>query len=137
MRTLILLLFILTGLIGRSQSVVFGNIIRENPNDTILGKLTIYKALDDSTYLFREKQFRNQSMVSLDTGEYIFQFQFKDREFIERLTIHDEESIVIYNILEKPMSLDVFKFKDAIFLSSEIVELATRNRKFVYVDFDF
>lgn len=125
------------GLVVNSQSVVFGNILRENPNDTIYGKLTIYKSIDDSTYLFREKQFRNQSMVSLDTGEYVFQFEFKEREFVERLVIQDEESIIIYNILENPMGLELFKFSDAIFLNSEMVELAIRNRKTVYIDFDF
>lgn len=125
------------GLVVNSQSVVFGNILRENPNDTIYGKLTIYKSIDDSTYLFREKQFRNQSMFSLDTGEYVFQFEFKEREFVERLVIQDEESIIIYNILENPIGLELFKFNDAIFLNSEMVELAIRNRKTVYIDFDF
>lgn len=135
MRALILTIFILMGLSSYAQSVIFGNIVKENPSDTIYGKLTIYKQIDDSTYLFREKKFRNQSMVSLDTGMYVFKFEFKSIEFIERLNIVDEESVVIYNILEKPMSMRLFKFKDVIFLSSEMVELAIRNRKYIYVDF--
>ena len=135
MRVIVLSILLLVCSCLYSQSVVFGNIIKENPSDTIYGKLTIYKQIDDSTYLFREKKFRNQSMVSLDTGTYVLQFQFKNVEFIERVNILDEESVMIFNILESPMSMKLFKFKDAIFLSSEMVELAVRNRKYIYVDF--
>lgn len=120
-----------------SQSVVFGNIIKENPSDTIDGKLVVYKQVDDSTYLFKEKRFRNQSMVSLDIGEYIFAYYFSNNSFVEKVSIKDEESVVIMNILENPMALSEFKFSNAIYLSSEMVDLAVQKRRYIYMDFDF
>lgn len=137
LKTLTVSVFFLISGISFSQSVVFGNIIKENPSDTIDGKLVVYKQIDDSTYLFKEKRFRNQSMVSLDIGEYIFAYYFANNSFVEKVSIKDEESVVIMNILENPMTLSEFNFSNVIYLSSEMVDLAVQKRRYIYMDFDF
>ena len=134
-KTLAVFVFLMLSITSFSQSVVFGNIIKENPKDTIEGNLVVYKQIDDSTYIFKEKRFRNQSMVSLDPGEYVFAYYSSNSSFIEKVSIHDDESVIIMNILETPTSMSEFKFSKVIFLSSEMIELAVQSRRYVYMEF--
>jgi hypothetical protein len=118
-----------------SQSIVFGHIIKENPSDTLNGNLTVYKQNSDSTFIVKEKKFRNESMVSLDPGEYIFKYEFSGQVFIDKVSIHDTESIIIMNILEKSLLLSEFDFSKAVYISLEMIDLAIMNRKDSYMEF--
>lgn len=118
-----------------SQSVVFGNIVKEDSTSIVEGKLIIYKQLNDSTYIIREKKFVNQSMVSLDPGEYIFSYHFSEKNFVEKISIKDNESVIVLNILENPMRLSDFDLSNAIFLTIGMADLALLNRQTIYIEF--
>ncbi len=120
---------------SNSQSIVYSSIINESGRDTILGELVIYKHVSDSTYLIRTKKFKNQSMVSLDPGEYIMCYYFDDRSFIDIVRIYDGESIIIINILEKPVSLVDFDFLKAIQPTPGLTDLMIGKKMEVYIEF--
>lgn len=131
------LLTILLSLIfnsGYSQGVVYGNIIKENPSDTIFGTLTIYKEVD-GILVQKQKDFRNQFYIQLDKGSYILGVSFGEKTFFENLLIDEYGSLIVINIPEKETRLADFEFKDAIFLSPEVFELATKDRKITHIEF--
>lgn len=135
LKTLYLLAFIIISNITFSQSIVFGHIIKENQHDTINGNLTVYRQINDTTFVIKEKKFRNESMISLDPGKYIFVYQFLDQEFIENITIGDSESVIIFNIFEAPQSISEFDFSKVIYVTPGMVELSIRRRKDIYIEF--
>ncbi len=116
-----------------SQSVIYSNIISDN--DTIVGELVVYKQVSDSTYMTRTKKFRNQSMISLDPGNYILCYYFNDKSFIDNVTILGNESVIVMNILDDQISLNDFNFSDAIEITPGVVELMLLRKKSVYIEF--
>lgn len=138
-----LIMYIAIGLIfgflfpinSNAQTVIYSNIIMESETDTIFGELVVYKHLDDSTYLMKSKKFRNQSMVSLDPGTYKMCYYFNDRSFIDNIVIHDDESAIIINILENPMSLMNFDFSKVIQPTVGIINMMMERKNIVYMEF--
>lgn len=117
-----------------SQSIIIGTIVKENPSGTIKGELTIIKNIDGE-YYFREKEFNDYVLISLDPGEYVLEFHFLDRIFVEKLIIQDEESIITLNILENPISLSGFKFSNYVPVTPNMLNLTVQNKKFIYIEF--
>lgn len=117
-----------------SQSVIVGTIIKENPLDTIKGELMIIKNIDGEYYT-KEKEFNDYVMISLDPGEYILEFHFLDRIFVEKLIIQDDESIILLDILENPISLSGFKFSNYTSVTPNMLNLTVQNKKFIYIEF--
>lgn len=136
MRHLILVILLFTSSFIFGQSVIFMSIVRDSIiTKDIVGILEVYKQINDSTYYLREKPFKNQSMVSVDPGFYVFRYKFNNKTFTERLLIYDDESVIIINIPENDQILSEFNFSKVLFVSIGMTNLATSNRKEVYMEF--
>ena len=137
MRLLITLFFLIfTTLTSFSQdnlSVVYTNIIRDDLTD-VYCKVYVAKQLPDTTFIFRTKEFKNQSMISLSEGEYRFYYCYSDTiVFIEHVTITTTPSVMVFNILIPNIPLINFNFGRVIFASAGMFELT--NRKDTYMEF--
>ena len=117
-----------------SQSVIYGNIIRENKADTIWGTLTIYKEVD-GILIQRQKDFRNQFSLNLERGSYIIGVSFGEKTFFENINIDEHGSLIVLNIPEKEIPLSEFNFSEVIFLSPEVFDLVTKDRRIIYIEF--
>jgi hypothetical protein len=134
MKYLISIIFSLIFNVVYSQGVIYGNIIKENKSDTIWGTLTIYKQVD-GIFIQNQKDFRDQFYISLDRGDYIIEVSFGEKTYFENINFDEYESLVVINIPEKETLLSEFDFSEVIFLSPEVFELATKDKKIIYIEF--
>jgi len=134
MKYLISIIFSLVFNVVYSQGVIYGNIIKENRSDTIWGTLTIYKQVD-GIFIQNQKDFRDQFYISLDRGDYIIEVSFGEKTYFENINFDEYESLVVINIPEKETLLSEFDFSEVIFLSPEVFELATKDKKIIYIEF--
>jgi hypothetical protein len=121
-------------LYAQDRETIYSRFIKET-EDTLWCDMVIWKKTTEADYVFRELKFYNQSMVSVPPGEYVLQYFIDGREvYQDRLEISENESIIILNILEKPMPLQDFDFGKAIYLSVESFFLA-RDQRVTYIEF--
>jgi|JI9StandDraft_1071089.scaffolds.fasta_scaffold71390_2 hypothetical protein len=133
------LLFVLTVLLfsvisnGQEPSLIFSRIVKETP-DTVFCTLAIWQKGLDGTYEVKKKEFADQTMISLSSGEYVLQYSTCDSIlFIQTLKLDDEPATVILNLILESTSFATFDFSRAVFVSPEIYNFV--NRKEVYIEF--
>ncbi len=114
-----------------SKNIIFGKILKENRLDTITGTVSISKG----DYVV-EKEFRDQFHLLINSGggEYLIVVRFGDRVFTEYLSLESTGTIIVYNILENPFSLDRFDFSDVITISPGVYDLFKRKDA-IYINF--
>jgi len=134
-RILITILFIIISSFIYSQnlSVVYSLFVDLNPKDTVECDLTIWKKVDNE-YIIKNKHFRNRTMISLSEGEYTLQYKV-DNKVIHtyKFTLYEEPSMIVVNLLQKPIPLIKFDFNNIYFLDPASIDLATR--KIIYIEF--
>jgi len=68
-------------------------------------------------------------------GEIIIEVSFGEKTYFENINFDEYESLVVINIPEKETLLSEFDFSEVIFLSPEVFELATKDKKIIYMEF--
>ena len=131
--TAIMLLLCINGY-GQDLSVIFATFIDINQGDTIPCEVYIYKQTEDESYLLKTKAFKNRTMFSLSEGTYILCYISNDKIIHKDILYLDENpSVIVNNLLSKPIPLKDFDFSNVIHLTPGAVDLATR--KYIYIEF--
>lgn len=119
--------------LGQKPSLIFARILKDSP-DTVWCDVNIYKKMKDGTYQVKTKRFHDQMMVSLDQGEYIFQYFVCDRVlFTDQLKLEDEAQTAIMNILLRPEKLAEFDFSRAIYSDPILYDFV--DRRYSHIEF--
>lgn len=118
---------------GQKPSLIFARILKDSP-DTVWCDVSISKKMEDGTYKVKTKRFHDQMMVSLDQGEYIFQYFVCDRLlFVDRLKLEDEAQTAIMNILLRPEKLADFDFSRVIYSDPILYDFV--DHRYSYIEF--
>ena len=118
---------------GQDPSLIFARFIKDSP-DTVWCNLNVWKKVDSEEYIVKTKRFHDQTMLSLDKGEYVFEYIVCDSGiFVDRLVLNGAAETVIMNILLEPTPLEKFDFSKVISADPILYEFI--NRRFVYMEF--
>lgn len=119
--------------LGQEPALVFSRFIKDTP-DTVWCDLHIWKKMGDGTYVIKTKRFHDQTMLSLNRGEYVFQYWVCDNVvFTDQLVLRDDAETVIMNILLKPETLARFDFSRAVYADPILYDFI--GRRYSYIEF--
>jgi hypothetical protein len=86
--------------------------------------------------LMQSKRFYDQTLFSLAPGEYVFQYLISDSAlFTDAITLEEEPTTVIMNILLKPGSLRDFDFSRAIMVDPMLYDFVNQRYRCTYIEF--
>ena len=120
---------------GQEPSLIFARIIKDTP-DTVWSEVRIWKKMQNGESLMKSKRFYDQTLFSLAPGEYVFQYLISDSTlFTDAITLEEEPSTVIMNILLKPGSLKDFDFSRAIMVDPMLYDFVNQRYKCTYIEF--
>lgn len=131
---LVLALSALTGK-GQDPSLIFARIIKDTP-DTVWSEVRIWKKAQNGESAMKSKRFHNQTLFSLAPGEYVIEYAVSDSVlFVDELTLEDEPSTVIMNVLLKPGSLHDFDFSKVIAADPILYDFVDLRYRHTYIEF--
>lgn len=118
---------------SQDLSVIYSLFVDLNPKDTVECDLTIWKHVENN-YIVKNKHFRNRTMISLSEGTYTIQYKVNSKVIhTYKFSLEKEPSVIVVNLLQKPVPLEEFDFNNVYFLDPAAVDLATR--KIIYIEF--
>jgi hypothetical protein len=112
-------------------SVVYTNIIKDDLIN-VHCKVYVAKQLQDTTFVFKSKEFRNQTMISLSEGEYRFYYCYLDTiVFVEHVTITATPAVMVFNLLIPNIPLIDFDLGKVIFATNGMFDLTMRKDSYM------
>lgn len=127
-----LVAFLLCSFLAQAQlNTLFVRLI--GPNTDQPSVVYLWKQMPNQSYKANAKQFRRQTMISLDPGKYVLSVEHMNRPIFQDVLYLGEESCIVFNIYTKPTALATANFDSLNFATPGMLNLA--NRRVSYMDF--